>query len=134
MLLIPTQVRPSSIQGLGLFATAPVKKGTITWTFKPNFDLLFTVEEVEAMHPVQKALLHHHGYLSTYLNKYVFCVDDARFWNHSAECNNGEHLLPGEVEPSNIALRDIAAGEELTVDYRSFDKKDFDANKPWLSR
>ncbi|MSP20730.1 MAG: SET domain-containing protein-lysine N-methyltransferase [Alphaproteobacteria bacterium] len=134
MLLVPTQVRPSSIQGLGLFSTAPIAKGTITWTFNPHFDLVFTVAQVEAMPPIQKALLRHHGYLSTALGKFVFCVDDARFWNHSSDCNNGEILLPGEIEASNVALRDIAAGEELTVDYRTFDGKDSDAGASWLTR
>ncbi|MBM3507623.1 MAG: SET domain-containing protein [Alphaproteobacteria bacterium] len=132
MLLIPTLLRPSFIEGLGLFAAAPVPKGTITWRFDPTFDLTFTVAEVEAMGPIQRALLRRHGYLSTALGKYVFCTDDARFWNHSAECNNGEVLLPGDLEPANVALRDIAAGEELTVDYRLFDAKDSDAGAAWL--
>ncbi len=134
MLLVPTIIRPSLIQGLGLFAAEPIAKGTITWAFEPGFDMLFAREQVAAMPPLQRDLLLRHGYLSLVLGKYVFCADDGRFWNHSARPNNGEVVQPRHPEPANIALRDIAAGEELTVDYRAFDETDSKSGAAWLSK
>jgi SET domain-containing protein len=134
MLLIQTNLRPSPIEGLGLFAARPIPKGTITWAFDPRFDLLFDAEEVERLPALQRDLMLRHGYLSIQLHKYVLCADDARFWNHSATPNNAQILRPGDVEPANVALRDIAAGEELTVDYRTFDAVDAVSGEAWLSR
>lgn len=132
MLLIPTNLRPSPIEGLGLFAAQPVPKGTITWAFDPRFDLLFDEAEVERLPALQRGLILRHGYLSIQLHKYVLCADDARFWNHAASPNTGQILRPNDIEPANIALRDIAAGEELTVDYRTFDAVDAQSGAAWL--
>jgi len=134
MLLIRTNLRPSPIEGLGLFAAQPIAKGTITWAFDPRFDLLFDEAEVDRLPALQRALMLRHGYLSIQLQKYVLCADDARFWNHSATPNNAQILRPDDIEPSNIALRDIAAGEELTVDYRTFDAVDAASGEEWLSK
>ncbi len=55
---------------------------------------------------------------------YVFCGDDARYFNHSDTPNTrGEESEDGYGE--TYALRDIEAGEELTGDYNEFDE-DFD--------
>jgi SET domain-containing protein len=131
---VPTVLRPSSIQGLGLFAAAPILKGTVTWVFEPGFDLLFTPEQIEALPAVARALVMRHAYLSIVQGRYVYCTDDARFWNHSAKPNNGEVAQQRHAEPANIALRDIAAGEEMTVDYRTFDANDAKSGAAWLAR
>lgn len=73
---------------------------------------------------LQRELVLRHGYLSMALGKHVFCADDVRFWNHSAPCNNVQVLLPGDAEPADVAGRDVATGEELTIDYRTFDAGD----------
>ena len=134
MLLVPTTLRPSPIEGLGLFSAERIAKGTITWAFDPRFDLLFSEDEAANLPPLQRALLERHAYLSLHLHKYLLCADDARFWNHAAHPNNGEVLRPGDSEPANIALRDIAAGEELTVDYRAFDAVDAVSCEEWLTK
>ena len=38
MLHVMTYVAPSSIHGLGVFATIPIAKGTLLWTFEEYFD------------------------------------------------------------------------------------------------
>ena len=47
---------------------------------------------------------------------YELCSDDARFFNHSDEPNTGSIS-----NDTDVALRDIQQGEELTCDYRTFD-------------
>lgn len=42
MLLIPATPRPSTIHGIGLFADAPIPKGTVIWRFSPGLDLEIT--------------------------------------------------------------------------------------------
>lgn len=39
MLLVPTYVAPSAIQGLGVFAAEPVTEGAPIWRFEPGIDL-----------------------------------------------------------------------------------------------
>ena len=49
MLTIKTKIGPSKIEGVGLFADEPIKKGTKVWAFEPKLDLLLSKEEVEAL-------------------------------------------------------------------------------------
>ncbi len=35
MLYVPMSVRPSAIEGLGLFAETPIPAGTLVWRFVP---------------------------------------------------------------------------------------------------
>lgn len=41
MLNVKASVKPSPINGLGLFADEDIKKGTITWKYNPRFDISF---------------------------------------------------------------------------------------------
>jgi hypothetical protein len=56
---------------------------------------------------------------------WVLCSDDARYMNHSDQPNLA---IQGE---DMHALRDIAAGEELTCDYREFDLQARTTGKPF---
>ena len=51
----------------------------------------------------------------------VFEADDARYMNHADDPNFG-FLSENEA----VALRDIAAGEELTCDYNAFFEDGFE--------
>lgn len=122
MLLIETSIDKSPIQGLGLFAKPAVQKDTVVWTLDPRFDRLIPVEEYESTT----------GPMRTYLDRYcyprrsdprfvVMECDDARYMNHADKPNCGftsEDVL--------VALRDIAAGEELTCDYNVFFEDGFE--------
>ena len=50
----------------------------------------------------------------------MVCLDDARFINHADAPNTAD------TEETTTALRDLAAGEEITSDYRSFCRNPFD--------
>ncbi|TIS47846.1 MAG: SET domain-containing protein-lysine N-methyltransferase, partial [Mesorhizobium sp.] len=48
MLLIRTYVAQSAIEGVGVFAAEPIRKGASIWRLDPDFDRLIPVEKYEA--------------------------------------------------------------------------------------
>lgn len=122
MLLIGTYLDKSPIQGLGVFAKNPVPKGTVIWRLDPRFDQLIEVEQYESTAGPIKSYLDRYCYPRRSDPRYVvFEADDARYMNHADDPNFG-YLSEDEA----IALRDIAAGEELTCDYNVFFEDGFE--------
>lgn len=121
MLLVKTLIGPSPIEGMGLFAAEPIKAGTVTWRFLPGFDQLFTVEQIAGLPDVARAALETYTYLHAPSGLYIYCLDNARFMNHADLPNTAGVHREGAIDGYDIAIRDIAAGEELTCDYRTFD-------------
>ena len=121
MLLVPTRLGQSPIEGIGLFSTAFIPKGTVTWRFMSGWDQLFTPAQITTLPEPAQGELRRYVYLDKRSGRYVFCLDNARFMNHTATANT-EGVYP-EDQPYgyDIALRDILPGEELTCDYRGFD-------------
>ena len=120
MILVPAEVRPSGIHGNGLFATAPIAKGTPFWRFVPGFDQALPPEHVQSLPPAAQEYLRHYAYLDGETGCAVLSGDHARFMNHSASPNTGAPA--GAVPPiTTVALGDIAEGEEITCDYGAFD-------------
>ena len=115
MFTVPTRLGPSAIHGLGVFARENVPAGATVWAETPWSLRRFTPEEVEAAPPHIQDYLRCYAYL--YEGQWLLCLDDSRFMNH-ADDDATVVELPGG--PS-VAARDIAAGEELTCDYRAFD-------------
>lgn len=115
MLLVRTRLGASNINGIGLFALEPIARGTPTWRYVEGFDLKLSKEFVDGMGPAGAQVIHY-GYLDDE-GLYVLCSDDARFFNHADEPNTVS--LDGLVD---VASRDIQVGEELTCDYRAFDR------------
>ena len=125
MLLIKTKVLQSKIHGLGLFADEFIPKGTVTWRFDPDFDIYFDPKDVALMSEAKRGLIEHFAYLSKQTGKYVYSIDNTRFTNHSSKPNiNNTTVLKGDTEVCGEALRDIEAGEEMTIDYRLVDAHD----------
>jgi SET domain-containing protein len=117
MLLVRTRVGPSAIHRLGLFAVDHIPRGTEIWRFTPGFDLDLDPGVVHAQPPHVRQALLHYGYVDARLHRYILCCDEARFINHSDTPNVGSRF---DADPHGIdvAARDIAAGEEITADYR----------------
>jgi len=132
MFLVKTSVKPSKIEGLGLFADEEIPKGTIIWEFDPKFDLIFSEEEVNKMSEIQQNLIHHFAYFSKRLRKYVYCVDDTRFMNHSNTPNTDSVSFLGKQENCDVANRDIKIGEEITINYRDIDVYDEKSKEAYL--
>ncbi|MFZ2500447.1 MAG: SET domain-containing protein [Minisyncoccia bacterium] len=124
MLTILASAKSSPIHGIGLFADQFIPKGTVTWRFDPAWDIIFPKDEVESMLEHQKRLIEFFAYFSSTRQAYIYSIDDSRFLNHSTNPNHDILPIQNEVELCNVSNRDIQIGEELTVDYRSFDDDD----------
>lgn len=120
MFLVRVSIGPSTIHGFGVFAAEPIARGTAVWQFTPGFDLEVEPEAINALPELQRERLLHYGYIDARLNKYVLCCDEARFLNHASEPNLVQDLTEGG-HGVDRAARDIAVGEELTVDYGTFE-------------
>jgi hypothetical protein len=121
MLLVRTRLGLSAIEGIGLFAAEDIAQGTVVWRFMEGFDLLLEPAAIAALPEVAREECLKYAYLHEGLAKYVYCLDNARFFNHS-EAPNTRGLYPaGEVHGIDVAVRPIKAGEEITCDYRQFD-------------
>lgn len=121
MLLVPTRLAQSPIHGFGVFAVAPIAKGTAVWRFEPGLDMEFAPDVMERLPEHVRTFFAHYGYLDRYLNRLILCFDDARFVNHSDMPNVGTDYAR-DPHGLDVALRDIAAGEELTMDYAGFEE------------
>ena len=117
MLYCKTEVQPSQIQGLGLFALEPIPAGTLVLRSDKQFDKHINPGDVASFPKTAQE------FLATYGWRYpdgtiAVTLDNGRFINHSATPNL---IVTFDPEASSYAARDIAAGEELTEDYSSFD-------------
>ena len=115
MLLVKTELRASSVHGLGVFAAEFIPAGTVVWEFQPDFDFRVSEESVATLPEIARAKLLH--YSAKWGGGYVISADDARFLNHSEDAN----LKTMDDPDCDVAIRDINIGEELFEDYTEFD-------------
>jgi SET domain-containing protein len=118
VLLVSASVKPSPIHGLGCFTNEPISKGQVVWQFDPRLDRAIPEAVVLALPAAAQEYLRIYAYLEIRNEQrvYTLCGDHAKHMNHS----NAANLLSVD---SNLdtALRDIAAGEELTCNYYEID-------------
>ncbi len=120
MLLLPVRVGVSSIHGFGLFTVAPVPVGTPVWRFEPEFDRAIPASVWKQFPASVQAHLRTYAYLRGEDRAYVKSGDFACFMNHSDNPSTG--VVGQAPDPvTTVALRDLAADEELTCDYWAFD-------------
>jgi SET domain-containing protein len=116
MLLVSTYVAASDIEGVGVFAAAPIRKGELIWQLNTDFDRLIPAGRYDAMPSSMQELIDRYAYPSPDKPGYlVYEVDNGRFMNHSDTPNTDFSAYGG-----GRATRDIAAGEELTCSYHEF--------------
>src|SRR5436305_1912497 len=122
MLLVPTRLAPSAIHGFGVFAAAPIAQGTPVWRFAKGLDMEFAPDIVPTLPAHVQQFFSRYGYLDRHLQCIVLCFDDARFVNHSEAPNIATDYAQDRYG-LDVALRDIAAGEEITMDYAAFEER-----------
>jgi len=121
MLLVATRLAPSGIHGFGVFAAAPIAQGTPVWRFAKGLDMEFSPDIVDGLPAHVREFFAHYGYLDRNVGRIILCFDDARFVNHSDTPNVATDYAQDRYG-LDVALRDIAAGEELTMDYGGFEE------------
>jgi len=117
MLLVRTEVKPSPIHGLGVFALEPIKKGQLIWEYDERIDERIREDELDTLPEAIQEFLSIYGYIEVLdgVRVVTLCGDNSRHMNHD---DNPNCLGVG---PVNVAAWDIGVGEELTCDYYSFD-------------
>lgn len=117
MLLVPNYVGPSPIEGVGVFAAAPIARGTVIWSLDERFDQVLSVAEIAALGDEQRRFVERYGYPHTLHPELTIVeLDNGRFMNH-AEDPNTEFTDP----LIGWTIRDIAEGEEITCNYAEFE-------------
>ena len=102
------EVKPSSIQGLGIFATRPFRAGD-------RITQVNVVREITAESPIREDLGERIDHCDYPDGKVVLLGFPDRHINHCCDPNSYQ-LFEGEASYL-VARRDIAAGEEITCDY-----------------
>jgi uncharacterized protein len=111
-------IRKSGIHGCGCYTTAPIAEGAHVVEYTgPRL----TKGQADELYSERK-------------DTYLFCIGEGEtvidgdsvsaFINHSCDANCETDEIDGRIWI--IALRDIAAGEELTYDYNLYDGDDDD--------
>lgn len=114
MLHPDTEIRiVSDTIGYGVFATRPIPRGTITWALDP-LDQILSAERCDGLEPELGDVIERYTWRDCQ-GRRILCWDFARYMNHSCDANS---FSPGGFD-FEIAVRDIAAGEQLTSDYGS---------------
>jgi SET domain-containing protein len=119
MLLISTYLAPSAIEGLGVFAGEPVRRGQLMWSLHPKFDIFVQMGKIESYPP------HMQDYIARYTYPHlempgvvILDSDNGKFMNHSLKPNTDFRIFD-----KGYALVDIAHGEEITCNYHEFDPR-----------
>ncbi|MFX1569105.1 MAG: SET domain-containing protein [Promethearchaeota archaeon] len=121
-----SEVKQSDIHGLGLFAKKKIPKGTKFWYARPQDVLIISRDQFLILDSANtstsmKDFMH---YLLTYSfyerdqDALIFCLDNAKFVNHSFNPNSGASEDGNGF--SSVALKDILPGEEITEDYSKY--------------
>jgi hypothetical protein len=117
VLLVPTYVAPSRIEGVGVFATEFIPQGAIIWQLAPGLDRLIRKDDIVYLSPLFHDFVERYGYPYPHdPDQLVVELDNGRFMNHSDQPNT----IFSDPD-AGYTLRDIAAGEELTCNYAEFD-------------
>ena len=128
MMLVKTRVAPSRIHGMGLFAIEPIRRGTAIWRFQPGFDHDFSPEQFAALPLLAREHTRWFCFVSKENGHVILSGDHACFINHTPTPNTGSPKNP-DPPVTTVALCEIAADEELTCNYSTYD-----ADTPWKLR
>ena len=110
---------------MGCFTLVDVKEGQQVWLLDPRIDRFLS--SITGPH---FTFLDVYTYRDTHTGLWVLCADNARFINHGDTPNLRAASTPEFRYGSDVAMRDIAAGEELTIDYAAIHNGSWKRDKP----
>jgi SET domain-containing protein len=117
MLLVPTYIAPSKIEGVGVFAEERILAGTSIWRLDPALDRLIASKDLAGMSPFFQRFAERYGYPYPHdPSQLIVELDNGRFMNHS-DAPNTVFSDPD----AGYTIRDIEAGEEILCNYAEFD-------------
>jgi SET domain-containing protein len=106
------EIAKSPISGKGLFAKTLIKKDSVVLFWRPK---VLSKQEADALPDEEKA-----HYLYPEGESMLWMQSPERYLNHSCEPNT---YVVGQ---SDVALRDIKPGEEITSDYIDLETEKFE--------
>lgn len=104
------EVRGSTISGKGLFARSTIKTGDVVVVWHPR---VISRKQADALPASEQHFLYPDG------DRVLYMQEPERYMNHSCEPNT---KVFGK---SDVAVRDIEPGEEITSDYMDLETEDF---------
>jgi len=116
MMMVETELRPSPIHGIGVFLLQPVTRGALIWRFDPRIDRVYGADEIADLPEPLQRFIRTYSTLHADLGLWVLCGDNGRHFNHSDTPNT---ISSGIAFGTDHAAVDLAAGDELTSDYRT---------------
>jgi uncharacterized protein len=116
MLMVRTELRQSSIHGVGVFLTEPVRAAQVIWRFDSRIDRVFSDAELHEMPENLQHFLRTYSTLHGALKLWVLCGDNGRHFNHSDKPTTRSL---GIAFGDDVAAADLPEGTELTSDYRT---------------
>ena len=81
MMLVPTFVDKSEIDGVGLFTAEDIPAGTRIWQWDPDFDITLTYDQMETFPKWKQQYFEHYCFEQDGI--LFYCADNNRFVNHS---------------------------------------------------
>ncbi|MBW3139222.1 SET domain-containing protein [Ferrimonas balearica] len=129
--IVNTEIRPSALHGFGLHATAPIAAGTLLCVLDGQVMPIAHYQKMEAQIGPSLGPFRKYVYMEcNYLDNQTLLARNFRtsysYINHARDANT--ELVPHPLRL--VALRDIAADEEMTVDYRKEQLSDDYLNDP----
>lgn len=114
MLIVKTKIKPSKIDGLGLFADQDIEKGDVVYQYIPYLETIISETKFISLPKFIQEKIAHYGV--KYKEKYYISWDGDQFMNHSDNPN------VKDCGRYTATLRNIKKGEELTCNYYEFDE------------
>ncbi|TPE51404.1 SET domain-containing protein-lysine N-methyltransferase [Amaricoccus solimangrovi] len=116
--LVDVEFRSSKVDGMGVFARRAIRSGTRLWQFDESMHVCDS-NALAGLDDRDLAYALHGGYLHGPSDKFLWYRDGMQFMNHAdgEMANVGLGFWPELRQDHCVALRDIAAGEELFEDY-----------------
>ena len=121
MIKIGTTLRPSAIEGVGVFNSQSLEEGEVFASFHPLIDLCIEIENVMNEHQSAKDFIWR--YAAFQRGMLFLSIDNTRFLNHS-DTPNLSYIYKSEQDWSYVARSPIPQGRELTIDYRQIDDRE----------
>lgn len=110
---------PSRVHGVGCFAEQDIPEGALIACASP-WDVTLTTQAFEALPEDDQREVRHHGHFDKVDGLWHVDFAMTRFANHSS-CPNVRQEYDAQRRYRIVALRDIACGEELLIDYADFE-------------
>lgn len=115
---VDVDFKPSGVHGTGVFARQPITAGTRIWQVDQTMHICDR-DAMYALTPRKLRFALHGGYYHKPSGRFLWYTDGMQYMNHARTpmANIGLSFWPPLEEDHTVALRDIAAGEELFEDY-----------------